>query len=72
MGESVNSQNPSDLRTMENPQERFGFPKQNGRSLSYWLQGVRSDPLLDHRTTSELPSAADIVIIGSGVSILHQ
>lgn len=48
--------------------ERFGFPKQDGRSLSYWLQTVRCDPLLDHRTTSELPPSADIVIIGSGVS----
>jgi hypothetical protein len=50
------------------PQERFGFPKQDGPSLSYWLQGVRSDHLLDHRTTPELPLSADIVIIGSGVS----
>ncbi|RFU32978.1 hypothetical protein B7463_g3391, partial [Scytalidium lignicola] len=47
-------------------QECFGFPKQNGRSLSYWLQGVRCDPLLDHRSTPELPLSADIVIIGSG------
>ena len=47
--------------------DRFGFPKQDGRSLSYWLQTVRNDPLLDHRTTSELPSSADIVIVGSGV-----
>lgn len=45
-----------------------GFPKQTGQSLSYWLQGVRCDPLLDHRSTPELPASADIVIIGSGVS----
>lgn len=45
-----------------------GFPKQTGQSLSYWLQGVRCDPLLDHRSTSELPASADIVVIGSGVS----
>lgn len=45
----------------------FGFPKQDGSSQSYWLQSVQGDPLLDHRTTSELPSSADIVIIGSGV-----
>lgn len=45
-----------------------GFPKQSGQSLSYWLQGVRCDPLLDHRSSPELPGSADIVIIGSGVS----
>lgn len=44
------------------------FPKQNGQSLSYWLQQVRSDPLLDHHTTAALPSDADTVIIGSGLS----
>lgn len=47
-----------------------GFPKQSGQSLSYWLQGVRCDPLLDHRSTAELPVSADIVVIGSGVSCL--
>ncbi|KAH8788188.1 FAD dependent oxidoreductase-domain-containing protein [Diaporthe sp. PMI_573] len=45
-----------------------GFPKQSGQSLSYWLQGVRCDPLLDHRSTPELPGSADIVIIGSGIT----
>lgn len=45
-----------------------GFPKQTGQSLSYWLQGVRCDPLLDHRSTPDLPASADIVVIGSGVS----
>ncbi|KAK0483682.1 DAO-domain-containing protein [Armillaria novae-zelandiae] len=45
-----------------------GFPKQEGQSLSYWLQGVRSNPLLDHRTTDELPEEADVVIIGSGAT----
>ncbi|KAK0450918.1 DAO-domain-containing protein [Armillaria borealis] len=44
------------------------FPKQEGQSLSYWLQGVRSNPLLDHRTTDELPEEADVVIIGSGAT----
>lgn len=48
--------------------KRTGFPRQTGQSLSYWLQGVRCDPLLDHRSTEELPSEADTVIIGSGVS----
>jgi glycine/D-amino acid oxidase-like deaminating enzyme len=47
---------------------RTGFPKQEGQSLSYWLQQVRCDPLLDHRTTDALPKDADTVIIGSGIS----
>ncbi|OTB07281.1 hypothetical protein M426DRAFT_86393 [Hypoxylon sp. CI-4A] len=45
-----------------------GFPKTSGQSLSYWLQGVRCDPLLDHRTTPDLPRSADTVIIGSGIT----
>lgn len=49
-------------------QTRTGFPLQSGQSLSYWLQQVRSDPLLDHRTTENLPQDADTVIIGSGIS----
>ncbi|KAF1834961.1 DAO-domain-containing protein [Decorospora gaudefroyi] len=48
--------------------ERTGFPKQGGQSLSYWLQQVRCDPLLDHRTTEELPRETDTVIIGSGIT----
>ncbi|KAI4610850.1 hypothetical protein J4E80_007879 [Alternaria sp. BMP 0032] len=47
---------------------RTGFPKQGGQSLSYWLQQVRCDPLLDHRTTDELPQEANTVIIGSGIT----
>jgi glycine/D-amino acid oxidase-like deaminating enzyme len=50
------------------PGNRTGFPKQGGQSLSYWLQQVRCDPLLDHRTTETLPKEADTVIIGSGIS----
>jgi hypothetical protein len=45
---------------------RTGFPKQGGQSLSYWLQQVRCDPLVDHRMTEILPAEADTVIIGSG------
>lgn len=45
-----------------------GFPRQTGQSLSYWLQQVRNDPLLDHRTTPNLPACASTVIIGSGIS----
>ncbi|KAF2108120.1 FAD dependent oxidoreductase [Lophiotrema nucula] len=41
---------------------------QGGQSLSYWLQQVRCDPLLDHRTTPDLPKEADTVIIGSGIT----
>jgi len=47
--------------------KRTGFPRPSGQSLSYWLQGVRCDPLLDHRSTLDLPLEADTVIIGSGV-----
>lgn len=47
---------------------RTGFPKQGGQSLSYWLQQVRCDPLLKHRSTEALPRDADAVIIGSGIS----
>lgn len=36
--------------------------------MSYWLQQVRCDPLLDHRTTQNLPAQADTVIIGSGIT----
>lgn len=50
-----------------------GRPLEKGMCLSYWLQNVRCDPLLDHRTFDQqaldaLPSEADVVIIGSGVS----
>lgn len=48
-------------------QMRSGFPKKDTRTKSYWLQDVQGDPLLNHRTTAEMPSAADIVVIGSGV-----
>ncbi|KAJ5747042.1 uncharacterized protein N7511_008738 [Penicillium nucicola] len=47
---------------------RFGFPKKTGYSVSHWLQSAKEDPLLIHRTTSELPATADVVIIGSGMS----
>ncbi|KAK0222266.1 FAD dependent oxidoreductase [Armillaria fumosa] len=44
-----------------------GFPGPNA-CLSFWLQGVRSSPLIGHRTTEELPTTADVVIIGSGIT----
>lgn len=43
------------------------FPLAEGMCLSYWLQGVRSNPLLDHRSSDDIPTEADVVIIGSGV-----
>ncbi|KAM0811553.1 putative FAD dependent oxidoreductase [Seiridium cardinale] len=49
-------------------QERFGFPKKDGSSLSRWLEDALHDPLLNCRTTHELPLSADIVIIGSGIT----
>ncbi|KAL3453240.1 FAD dependent oxidoreductase-domain-containing protein [Aspergillus insuetus] len=49
-------------------QERHGFPKEGRYSLSYWLQGVQGDPLLNHRTTPEIPPEVDIVVIGSGMT----
>ncbi|KAL6238259.1 hypothetical protein BDW75DRAFT_228082 [Aspergillus navahoensis] len=47
---------------------RFGFPKVGRYSLSYWLRGVQGDPLLNHRTTLDLPSSTDILIIESGMT----
>jgi len=43
----------------------FPHPKPN---LSFWLQGARNDPLIGHRTTQTIPSDADVVIIGAGMS----
>ena len=43
-----------------------GLPSQNP-TTSFW----HSEPsrfLLDHRTTSEIPDYADIVIVGSGIT----
>ena len=50
------------------PDSGLGFPKPGGGSISHWLQGALEDPLFNYRSPSELPSSADIVIIGSGVS----
>ncbi|WWD17602.1 hypothetical protein CI109_102043 [Kwoniella shandongensis] len=44
------------------------LPLAEGMSLSHWLATVRNNPLLDHRTTEELPKEAEVVIIGSGIS----
>ncbi|KAL2867297.1 NAD(P)/FAD-dependent oxidoreductase [Aspergillus lucknowensis] len=57
-------ESPSTIST----HDRHGFPKEGHYSLSYWLQGVQGDPLLNYRTTPELPSSADVVIIGSGMT----
>lgn len=61
------SLNVEEYASVAPDEKSTGFPKQGGQCLSYWLQQVRCDPLLDHRTTKELPKDADTVIIGSGV-----
>ena len=43
-----------------------GLPVDNP-SKSYWLKEP-SKILLDHRTTKDLPQAADVVIVGSGIT----
>ena len=43
----------------------FPHPRPN---LSFWLQGTRNNPLIGHRTTQTIPSDADVVIIGAGMS----
>lgn len=43
-----------------------GLPVDNP-SKSYWLSEP-SEMLLGHRTTKELPQAADVLIIGSGIT----
>ncbi|WVW79257.1 hypothetical protein I302_101224 [Kwoniella bestiolae CBS 10118] len=48
--------------------EVTGLPLESGMSLSHWLATVRSNPLLDYRSSETLPSEADVVIIGSGIS----
>jgi glycine/D-amino acid oxidase-like deaminating enzyme len=62
------SLNVEEYSSPTSDRHRTGFPKQGGQSLSYWLQQVRCDPLLDHRTTASLPNDADTVIIGSGIT----
>ncbi|GBE83026.1 DAO-domain-containing protein [Sparassis crispa] len=44
------------------------WPLPEGSSLSLWLQCVRANPLLDYRSVETLPTEADVVIIGSGIS----
>lgn len=48
------------------------YPLEHGMSVSLWLETVRNNPLLDQRTTPELPATAEVVIIGSGVSLHGQ
>ncbi|KAF3011269.1 hypothetical protein E8E13_011677 [Curvularia kusanoi] len=68
VAESSTALNVEEHASPPTNQARTGYPKQDGQSLSYWLQQVRSDPLLDHRTTENLPNGADTVIIGSGIT----
>lgn len=44
-----------------------GFPHPHP-TLSFWLQGTRNNALIGHRTTDTIPSDADVVIIGAGMS----
>jgi len=44
-----------------------GFPHPKP-SLSFWLQGTRNNPLIGHRTTEAIPTNADVVVIGAGMS----
>ena len=44
-----------------------GFPHPKP-SLSFWLQGTRNNPLIGHRTTKTIPTDADVVIVGAGMS----
>ncbi|OCF45328.1 hypothetical protein I317_00851 [Kwoniella heveanensis CBS 569] len=45
-----------------------GRPLEEGMSYSLWLQTVRNNPLLNHRSTEDLPKQAEVVIIGSGIT----
>ncbi|WVO24383.1 uncharacterized protein IAS62_005749 [Cryptococcus decagattii] len=53
---------------IKNGRHMTGLPLESGFCLSLWLQTVRNNPLLNHRTTEELPKEAEVVIIGSGIS----
>ena len=44
-----------------------GFPHPKP-SLSFWLQGTRNNPLIGHRTTEIIPTDADVVVVGAGMS----
>lgn len=44
-----------------------GFPHPNP-TLSFWLQGTRNNSLIGHRTTETIPTDADVVVIGGGMS----
>ncbi|KAJ7253268.1 FAD dependent oxidoreductase-domain-containing protein [Mycena rebaudengoi] len=63
----MGSSQPTTASAFDRIEGGKAFPIPTGMSLSYWLQGVRASPLLDHRTTEELPKSADVVIIGSGL-----
>lgn len=53
---------------VQNGRQMTALPLESGFCLSLWLQTVRNNPLLNHRTTDELPREAEVVIIGSGIS----
>ena len=68
LSDALNVEEYAASQTRQSFDERWGFPRLEGQSLSYWLQQVRCDQLVDHRTTQDLPEPADYVVVGSGVS----
>ncbi|KAJ7201224.1 hypothetical protein C8J57DRAFT_1455102 [Mycena rebaudengoi] len=68
----MGSSQPTTASAFDRIEGGKAFPIPTGMSLSYWLQGVRASPLLDHRTTEELPKSADVVIIGSGSVVILE
>ncbi|WWC97887.1 hypothetical protein V866_004775 [Kwoniella sp. B9012] len=58
----------SSLSNLKLDDDVTGLPLESGMSLSHWLATVRNNPLLDYRSNEQLPSKANVVIIGSGIS----
>lgn len=60
------AQKPPRSRTTVGTRQQVGLPSANP-TASYWLRDP-SPALLGHRTTADLPDAADVVIVGSGIT----
>nr|XP_018259110.1 uncharacterized protein I303_08654 [Kwoniella dejecticola CBS 10117]OBR81268.1 hypothetical protein I303_08654 [Kwoniella dejecticola CBS 10117] len=58
----------SSISNLKLDNDVLGLPIESGMSISHWLGTVRSNPLLDFRSSENLPSSVDVVIIGSGIS----
>ncbi|KAF4119477.1 FAD dependent oxidoreductase [Geosmithia morbida] len=65
---SLSATNYEDATSASIGRSRSGYPKQDGSSVSAWLEAAQGDALLDHSSAPTLPPEADIVIIGSGLS----